>query len=475
MTELLATTLGLYVIATYALGWWSRGRIQSAEDFLVAGRRLPLGLAWATLLATWFGAGTMLTAADAIHADGLVRAALEPLGSGVCLLLAGFLLAERLWSMRLLTLADFYARRFGRRAEVLGALLMVPSFLGWIAVQFIALAGMLEAFFGLDPALGIPLVAALGTGYTLLGGMWSVALTDALQLALLLVGLVVLGIATLAHLGDGEALVGLARIAAESPPGHLDLLPREGLEAIVSWLGVFAIAAIGNLPGQDLLSRIFAARSAIVARRACLLAGLAYLAFGAIPALLGLAAGVVLGPGETTSVLPLLAKSMLSPTVAVVFTLALTSAVFSTVDSAILAPAGVLAQNLLAPRLPRVPALTLNRIAVLVVAAAAVVIAFLGESAYSLLEDAYAIGLVALVVPLFGGLWGRARGERPALAAMLVGAGIWLGHLALGWESFGGPGLGNPRPRELAAAGLALLAVVIAGERGPGAGPEGRG
>ncbi|MEZ4382951.1 MAG: hypothetical protein R3A79_16615 [Nannocystaceae bacterium] len=467
MTQLLAAALVAYVVLTYALALRSRGRIRSAEDFLVAGRRLPLGLAAATLLATWFGAGTMLTAADAIYGGGLRLAALEPIGAGLCLLLAGTLLAERLWSLRLLTVADLFRVRYGARAELLCAALTVPTFLGWIAVQFVALAGILELFFAVDPAVGVPLVAAVATGYTLLGGMWSVALTDALQLALLLVGLVILGVAVVAELGGGALSAGLARIAAEAPPGHLELVPTARLGELVDWLGVLAIASLGNLSGQDLLSRIFAARSARVARRACQIAGVAYLAFGAIPALLGLAAAVILGPGEASAVLPRLAALSLSPALAVVFTLALASAVFSTVDSALLAPAGVLAQNLLVPRLPGRSALALNRLCVVVVALAALALAFVGSGAYGLLEDAYALGLVALFVPLVFALGARRRREASAIAAMLVGTGVWAAHLTLGWEHLGGAALGVPVPREIAGASLACVAFFIVERRAP--------
>lgn len=467
MTQLLAAALVAYVVLTYALALRSRRRIRSAEDFLVAGRRLPLGLAAATLLATWFGAGTMLTAADAIHGGGLRLAALEPIGAGLCLLLAGTFLAERLWSLRLLTVADLFRVRFGPRAELLCAALTVPTFLGWIAVQFVALAGILALFFGVDPQLGIPLVAAVATGYTLLGGMWSVALTDALQLVILLVGLVILAVAVVGDLGGGAVGAGLAKIAAEAPAGHLQLVPTERLGELIDWLGVLAIAALGNLSGQDLLSRIFAAQSARIARRACQIAGVAYLVFGAIPVLLGLAAAVILGPGESTAVLPRLAALSLSPALAVVFTLALASAVFSTVDSALLAPAGVLAQNLLGPRLPGRSALALNRLCVVLVAIAALALALVGTGAYGLLEDAYALGLVALFVPLVLGLGRRPRREASAIAAMLVGTGVWAAHVALGWDDLGGPASALPLPRELAGASLAFVAFVVAERLGP--------
>ena len=178
MRVLGATVIG-YVLVMFAIGWWTRSRVHDHEDFMVAGRRLPLHLAWATIVATWFGAGAMLTATDTVRAQGLVGAALDPIGAGLCLFLAGWLIARPLWEMKLLTLPDFYGRRFGVRTERLSAVLMIPTYFGWIAAQFVALAHLIEILFGLDVVFGIPLVAIVGMIYTLLGGMWSVTLTDA--------------------------------------------------------------------------------------------------------------------------------------------------------------------------------------------------------------------------------------------------------------------------------------------------------
>ena len=80
-TTLLASVLLAYVILMLGLGVWARSKVQNKADFLVAGRRLPLSLAAPTLLATWFGAGTLLTATDEVRAKGLRMAALDPLGA----------------------------------------------------------------------------------------------------------------------------------------------------------------------------------------------------------------------------------------------------------------------------------------------------------------------------------------------------------------------------------------------------------
>jgi SSS family solute:Na+ symporter len=462
----LALALGVYVAALFGIGWWARSRIHDASDFLVAGRRLSFPLATATLFATWFGAGTLLAVADEVRAEGLRATALDPIGAGACLLLAGLFLAAPLWRLQLLTLPDYFRGRFGPRAELAGALLMVPGYFGWIAAQFVALASLLELCFGLDLALGIALVALVGTGYTLLGGMWSVALTDALQTALLLVGLVVTTVVTLAALGDGAPAAGLARLAAETPPEMLRPIPLEGLAPLAGWLGLLAAGALGNLPGQDLLQRIFAARSARVARRACLVAGVAYLTFGALPPLLGLAARL-LAPDQQRAVLPMVAGLVAHPAVVLVFVLAVVSAVLSTIDSALLAPASVLAQNVVARVAPRAAGrlspLAWNQWAVVAVALASLAVAYRGEDAFALLESAYEVGLVSLLVPLVAGLYWRRGDEQSALAAMAAGTLPWLVHWLADWEWFAEPWLaprGVALPAGLSCAALAVAAYV---------------
>lgn len=463
---LVGAALVLFVAGMYALSFWARGRIHGAEDFIVAGRRLSLPLASATLLATWFGAGTMLTAADEVRLRGLQQISLEPVGSGVCLLLAGFFFARRLWRMGLLTISDFFRLRFGPRSEVYSALVMVPSFFGWIAAQFIALAGMLQLFFGIDLNVGILVVALVGGGYTWLGGMWSVTLTDAVQVVLVLGGLLILGVATLGMLGDGSLLGGAERLLHDSPPEMLVVVPTESLSALVGWIGVFCVAALGNIPGQDLMQRIFAARSEGVAQRACWLAGLAYIFFGLIPVTLGLASRLIFPEDLEQAIIPALAHAFLNPGLGVVFTLALASAVLSTIDSAILAPASVLAQNL-AQRWNRgrLSLLALTRLSVVVVTGASLGLAYLGESAYALLEDAYALTLVGLLVPLAFGLYRTPNGEGPALVAMTTGTSLWLLHYVAGWDEFLQPWGGwwdFPLPVALTATILALLAYLVA-------------
>ena len=298
-----------------------------------------------------------------------------------------------------------------------------------------ALAGILELFFGIDSSVGLPVVAVVGMGYTLMGGMWSVTLTDAIQILLVMIGLIVLVATVLVQLGQGNPAAGVQRLVAETPPEKLCLIPTENIAVFLGWMGIFLTGALGNLPVQDLMQRIFASRSDTIARQACLIAGVAYLTFGALPLILALSADLLLPAQAEEAILPALAQTFLNPTLAIVFLLALLSAILSTIDSALLSPASVLAQNVF-PRWISMDALQLNRWAVVLVTIFSLAVAYSGDNAYSLLEESYSLTLVGLFVPLIMGLYSTPRGPAAGLTAMLLGTGTWAWHFAWGWESF---------------------------------------
>jgi Na+/proline symporter len=421
MTQQAAISLALivYMVVMYALALGVQGRNQTAADFLVAGRRLPLSLAWFTLLATWYGGETLLNVSDEVAESGLHAILKDPLGAGLCLLLAGWLVAVPLWETGALTVSDYFAMRYTPRTGRLSAALLVPTYFGWVAAQFALLGPFIEHATGLPAGWGVPLVAILGTGYTLLGGMWSVALTDAVQLLLLLTGLILM-------------LVMVVWQAGVEPWRTVDaqtwsLLPEGGA---IGWLAsaeLLAIGALGNLPGQDLLQRTLSTRSAIQARWACYLAGFGYLTLGFIPVLLAIASRSLLKDPAVGNVIGQISTVILSPPLQVIFVLAVVSCVLSTIDSAILAPAGLLAQNLLPRRwAARSGDVRLNQYCVLVIAAISCALVYTGRNAFELLQDAYSLPMATLLVPLLGGLYLRQAGGAAGIAAMIVGLCLWL-------------------------------------------------
>ena len=111
------------VAAQILVGAIAARGIRSEDDFLVAGRRLGLLLASSSIFATWFGAESCIGAAGSAYSHGLSFTTTEPFAYGICLVLMGLLFAAPLWRLRVTTLADFFAMRFGRSTERIAALL----------------------------------------------------------------------------------------------------------------------------------------------------------------------------------------------------------------------------------------------------------------------------------------------------------------------------------------------------------------
>lgn len=460
---LLTVAALIYVAGMYGVAYLAQRRVHDSEDYLLAGRRLPLSLGWMTLLATWFGAGTLLTVSDEVRRVGLQAATLDPLGAGLCLLFAACFIAGPMWRMGITTVSDFFRIKFGRTAELLSAVILVPSYFGWIAAQFTALAGILNLFWGIPLEIGLLMVAVLGTGYTLMGGMWSVTWTDAIQVTLLLCGLIVLAGTVLWQLAPGNVFGGLQRLQQSLPPEKWMLIPTHDLAAFWNWMDVLMIGALGNVAAQDLMQRVFACKSARTATWACGIAGVAYLGFGAVPILLALSSDLLLPENVTRAVLPALVQAFLNPLLAVIFLLALLSAILSTIDSAILSPASILSRNFV-HLADQQRLLFWNRVAVVAVAACSLLFAYWGEDAYVLLEESYTITLVGLFVPLAFGLTIRSPRKSAGIASMLVGSAVWLLHRVLGWDHFLAPWLGSYQaPVALSSTVLAAFAFLLAG------------
>jgi Na+/proline symporter len=243
-----------------------------------------------------------------------------------------------------------------------------------------------------------------------------------------------------------------------------------GLDVLEA-LSALAIGSLGNLPMQDLMQRVFSARSEKVASRACYLASGGYLIMGGLPVGTGLAASLLLpgeGSGEAEVVMRI-ASELLNPWLLLLFFLAVVSAVLSTIVSAVMAPAAVLSHNLVQPgwerlrgrRLSERQALMMQRGAILVIAGASMWLATGGSTAYELVLDSYAMGLVGLFIPFIAGLRFSQVPHFAAVVSMLSGILVWGFHLVMGWELTLQPWLNQrfPLPQELAATGISGIGL----------------
>src|SRR3954466_2024269 len=188
---MLIAFVGLCLAVTIGIGLWAAKRVHSSKDYVVAGRSLPLYMNTATVFATWFGAETVLSVSAEFAKSGLGGIIADPFGSSFCLVIVALFFARAFYRMDLLTIGDFYRKRYGRTMEFGTSVIIAISYLGWTAAQMTALGLAFSALTGgaISLEVGIVLGAAVVLGYTIWGGMWSVAMTDLFQSVMIIVGL----------------------------------------------------------------------------------------------------------------------------------------------------------------------------------------------------------------------------------------------------------------------------------------------
>ncbi|WKW13288.1 sodium:solute symporter family protein [Pseudogemmatithrix spongiicola] len=425
--------LALFLVLQLGIGVWISRRIATEDDYLVAGRRLGPLLATFSIFATWFGAETVIGSAGEAFAHGVSLGSAEPFGYGLCLVLMGLFLARPLWNLGMTTLADLYRARFGIRVERLAAVLLVPASVLWAAAQIRAFGSVVALVGNVQIESAIGIAALFVIAYTTFGGLLADAYTDVIQGIVLAVGLLLLLGATVGHVGGVSA--SFAAIAASD---KVNLTPA----AAGPWyltLEAWAIPVIGSLTTTEVVSRVIAARSGTVARRASLTAGTLYIALGLIPIAVALLATQFIGPlADAEAVLPAVARELLPPIAFAVFAGGLVSAILSTVDSTLLVSAGLLTHNLIVP-LGKITderrKLWIARSGVMAFGLVAYLLALSTSGVLALVEQASAPGSTGIVVTVLFGLFTKLGSPRTAGATLIVGLVSYVLGVTVGVET----------------------------------------
>lgn len=432
---MLLTLVFVYLLVTIALGLWAARRVKTTADFAVAGRKLPLIMIVTTTFATWFGSETVMGIPAKFVESGLNGVVEDPFGAGLCLILVGTFFAAKLYRMNLLTISDYYRERYGRMVEVGCSLIIMLSYLGWVSAQVTALGLVFHLLSG--EAVSIPVGMAIGVAsilaYTLFGGMWSVAVTDFVQMIILVAGLAILAVFAGQMAGGADKVVALAV--------SRDLFrfwPEPTLHEILFFFAAAITMMLGSIPQQDVFQRVMSANSVSAATRGPVIGGSLYIVFAFMPMFLVVSALIIM-PGQTQAlladdpqkILPTLVMEKMPFAMQVLFFGALLSAIKSTASATLLAPSVTFTENIWRQFVPAAgdkQELRTMRITVLVFGACvlAYAIAMEGTPIYELVSGAYQVPLVGAFVPLVFGLYWKRASTQGAIAAVVAGIGTWL-------------------------------------------------
>ena len=429
----------VFLLATLGVGVWASKQIKGdSENFLVAGRGLVLPLAAATLMAQSVDSNATLGNTDLSAEFGFWAGASLPIGLALCLFLAGLFYAKPLNRMGLITLPDFYRIKYNRLTEVVASIIMVVSFSLLLAGNLVAGGYLFQTFLGLSYFGGVTMIAALVLVYTVSGGLFAVAYTDAVQVAIAFLG-------SLFLLGFITVNFGL-EVPAGMGPLNFEQLTTPASGAVINWATILALG-IGNLAAIDFMARIFAADSPETARRACLIGCVGTLVIGIPFSVVALSANRILeqaGVVPDGPVLFALLGSVVPSVLGLLVIVAIMSASLSTADGAILGTSSVIAHNVIGIRYGHDghggggdQLLKITRIMAVVITLIGVFFALRVPQTGVLLSLAFDLSFASLIVPLTGGLfWSKATWQG-ALSCILVGTVTRLTLFALTPTMFG--------------------------------------
>lgn len=439
----------LYWIVSIAIGLYAARYVKNSRDYALAGRSLPIYVVTATVFATWFGSETVLGIPSIFLKEGLRGVVADPFGSSLCLILVGLFFARPLYRMNLLTIGDYFRQKFGRTVEVLVTLCIVISYLGWVAAQIKALGLVFNVVSGgvVSMEVGMIVGAASVLVYTLMGGMWSVAITDFLQMIVIVIGLLYIGWAVSDVVGGPVAVISHAAAA-----GKLAFWPKlEGRE-LLWFFAAWITLMLGSIPQQDVFQRVASSKDEKTAGRASILGGVLYFGFAFIPMFLAYSATMI-DPGmvarlidkDPQLILPTLIMTKVPAFAQVMFFGALLSAIKSCASATLLAPSVTFTENILKGLLPKQTDrqfLFGMRCVVLIFTVIVTLFALnTGSSIYKMVENAYKITLVAAFVPLAFGLYWTPATRQGAIGSIIFGLGSWVGFEWMAPEGYWPPQL----------------------------------
>nr|WP_315229509.1 sodium:solute symporter family protein [uncultured Limnohabitans sp.] len=464
---MLLTLVIVYLLATIAIGLMAAKRVQNSADFAIAGRHLPMAMIVTTTFATWFGSETVLGIPAKFVNGGLHGVVEDPFGAGFCLIFVGLFFAAKLYRMTLLTISDYFRERYGRTVEVVCSLIIMVSYLGWVSAQVTALGLVFnllsDGVVSLELGMVIGVVSILA--YTLFGGMWSVAITDFIQMIILVVGLSILAVFAAGQAGGADKVIALA-ISQDM----FKFWPEPNTKDVLFFFASAITIMLGSIPQQDVFQRVMSANSIKAATHGPVIGGICYILFAFVPMFLVVSAMIImpeqakaLMADDPQKVLPTLVMTQMPFVMQVLFFGALLSAIKSCASATLLAPSVTFTENIwrqFHPHQSDQQELKAMRVTVLVFSLLVLgyAVRMQGTSIYEMVSSAYQVTLVGTFVPLaFGLYWSRATTQGAILA-------IVLGLLT--WGVFLLTPAGEVFPSQLAGV-LASLTGMVLGSLGP--------
>jgi SSS family solute:Na+ symporter len=441
----------LYMIAMLGVGYYASRRIKSSTDFMVAGRRMGPILMAGTLAATEIGGGSSLGVVEKASNLGSsqwgLSAAWYVLTMGVAFVILTFI-APKIRATEVKTVPEYFRRTYGTVAGVFTSITMFLPLIGLTAGQFMASATILSVMLGIGWQTSLIAVAIVVTIYAVMGGMWSVAITDFVQVGLIVVGMLIAVPFAINFSGGWD------KVVANVPPEVFNLTkgiggPKAIIALVVMYVSTFTV-------GQEAVARYYSARDGKAARIGSILAALVNGIYAFIPTILGIitlalvnmgkvSADTVLSQGARYS-LPVLA-TLTMPALIVGFLFSgIISATMSSADSDLLGAGSIFGNDIYKQFIKKdagdKEVMRVTQITMVIVGVFSLIVAMSATSLIDLLMFSFTLRAAGAFFPYVVGHYWKKSSTAGAIASLIVGSVVSLvferklipGLTFFGWE-----------------------------------------
>ena len=336
----------LYLLVMLFIGWWSSKKISSNTDFMVAGRRLGPFLMAGTLAATEIGGGSSLGVVQQGMQNHGISAAWYIMTMGFAFVILTFL-APKFRAATVKTVPEYFRRRYGKSAGLITAIIMLLPLIGLTAGQFIASSVILSTMLGISYKTAVIIVAVVVTIYSIMGGLWSVTLTDFIQVFLIIIGMII-AVPFAMNLAGGWSNV-VANVPAETFDMFKGYSPMAVVSLTIMYVATFTV-------GQEAVSRYYAARDGKAAKQGSILAAIINFIYAFIPAILGIITLALINMGKFNAedfadvgaryALPVLAMEAMPAVICGLLFAGIISATMSSSDSDLLGAGSIFANDI---------------------------------------------------------------------------------------------------------------------------------
>ena len=407
--------LVLYFVVMIGAGYWGLRRARSADDFLVAGRRLGPFMYIGCMAAVVLG-GASTIGGVALGYDYGISGMWLVFWIGMGVIALGILMSSRLSRLGVYTVSEMLENRYGASSRLISAIIIAAYALMIAVTSTIAIGTVFNVVLPLSSSVAILVAGGLVVVYSVAGGMWSITLTDIIQFCIMTVGIFFL-------------LLPFSIFAAGGLSGMREALPASYFDiTAIGWQTIFTYFLLfffGLMIGQDIWQRVFTARSPEVARWGSIAAGVYCLLYALAGALVGTAARVILPDlASSDNAFARITTEALPVGITGLVLAAALAAVMSTASAGLLASSTILANDVYAGFIARDDhnKVLVNRVTTLLVGIVVLVISLIVSDVVGALTVAYDLLSGALFVPIVGALFWRRATAAGALASMAAGS-----------------------------------------------------